>query len=312
MMMQAIIAAIFGASVGVWCWLFIRWRAGDPPIPLARRRPVPWLGRDVLFIFFIAWLLPGLAIIGANKFVGAKAVDESAEKPETDSDKPVEKLDTKHPAEHLLGSGDWQMIAATVFVAVVLAPIVEEFLFRMVLQGWLEAVWSRGRRKNPELRQPPSSWYPLLLPAALFAFIHIRFGRESPTHQDLNLMFLGCIAQIAASVMTLAFAFIVLHLGARATAADLGWQPKKLPTDGKYAIFTLIAITPPLLLVQGALNFAIKKADIAIAPDPIPLFFLALALGYLYRRTHRLAPSVILHMAFNATSVLSFFLVDRP
>ena len=27
------------------------------------------------------------------------------------------KLDTKHPAEHLLGSGDWQMIVATVFGA---------------------------------------------------------------------------------------------------------------------------------------------------------------------------------------------------
>ena len=50
------------------------------------------------------------------------------------------------------------------------------------------------------------------------------------------------------------------------------------------------------------------KFDIAIAPDPIPLFFLALTLGYLYRRTHRIAPCVFLHMAFNATSVLTFFL----
>ena len=37
--------------------------------------------------------------------------------------------------------------------------------------------------------------------------------------------------------------------------------------------------------------------------DPIPLFFLALIFGVLYHRTHRLAPSLLLHMAFNATSV---------
>ena len=37
--------------------------------------------------------------------------------------------------------------------------------------------------------------------------------------------------------------------------------------------------------------------------DPIPLLFLAVPLGTLYLRTHRIIPSITLHMAFNAAGV---------
>jgi membrane protease YdiL (CAAX protease family) len=40
-----------------------------------------------------------------------------------------------------------------------------------------------------------------------------------------------------------------------------------------------------------------------VVADPIPIFFLALVLGTLYYRTHRIAASLVLHMAFNATGV---------
>jgi membrane protease YdiL (CAAX protease family) len=38
-------------------------------------------------------------------------------------------------------------------------------------------------------------------------------------------------------------------------------------------------------------------------PDPIPLFFLALGLGYLYRQTHRITPSMTVHFLLNAASM---------
>ena len=50
-----------------------------------------------------------------------------------------------------------------------------------------------------------------------------------------------------------------------------------------------------------------KWTGIDYALDPIPLFFLALVFGALYHRTHRIAPSLVLHMAFNATSIVLFF-----
>ena len=51
----------------------------------------------------------------------------------------------------------------------------------------------------------------------------------------------------------------------------------------------------------------VKWKGIDYAPDPIPLFFLALVLGTLYHRTHRIAPSLVLHIAFNATAIALFF-----
>ena len=34
--------------------------------------------------------------------------------------------------------------------------------------------------------------------------------------------------------------------------------------------------------------------------DPIPLWLLAVGLGLIYQRTHRILPCIVLHMAFNA------------
>jgi len=39
-------------------------------------------------------------------------------------------------------------------------------------------------------------------------------------------------------------------------------------------------------------------------PDPIPLFVLAVALGYVYQRTQRLLPCIIIHMCLNGMTML--------
>jgi membrane protease YdiL (CAAX protease family) len=301
-------AALVAASAGVWRWLFKRWRAGEPAIPLARRRPVPWLGRDVLFILMVAILLPGLAGSAVKKFAGEGAVQDNAETNPAERKNEDEKHETANPVVDLLGSGDWRMIALATFTAVVVAPLFEEFIFRVLLQGWLEAVWSRRRRTHRELRGGPAAYVPLVLPAALFALMHFRFGRAPPTPQDLTALFLVVLARIAAELATLGLAFAVLRLGPGATAADLGWTPRKLSGDARLAIAALLAISPPVFLLQSALNYGIQRAGIEIAPDPIPLFFLALVFGVLYQRTHRITPSLLLHAAFNGTSIILFFL----
>ena len=73
-----------------------------------------------------------------------------------------------------------------------------------------------------------------------------------------------------------------------ATAADFGWRPRKLATDAKLAILALLAIVPPLLLLQRCLLSAVDRLGAMVAPDPVPLFFLAPVFGYLYQaRPHR-------------------------
>lgn len=57
----------------------------------------------------------------------------------------------------------------------------------------------------------------------------------------------------------------------------------------------------PVPIVLTSLLFAV--AHVGHGPDPIPLFVLAVMLGYIYQRTHRIVPCIIVHMLFNAFSL---------
>ena len=120
-----------------------------------------------------------------------------------------------HPVLDALGEHpDWWTLALATWLAVVIAPLFEEFVFRVVLQGWLEGRESRWRRNHSLLRRVPRG-----------------------------------VTSIALS----SFAFALAHAGS--------------------------------------------------FPAPIPLFFFSLAAGYLYRQTHRILPSLVLHMCFNGLSI---------
>ncbi len=47
-------------------------------------------------------------------------------------------------------------------------------------------------------------------------------------------------------------------------------------------------------------------------PAPVPLFFLALVLGYVYQRTHRIWPSMVAHALLNGTSMLILWFSVKP
>jgi membrane protease YdiL (CAAX protease family) len=61
----------------------------------------------------------------------------------------------------------------------------------------------------------------------------------------------------------------------------------------------------PILI--GSLLFAL--AHIGYGPEPVPLFFLALILGYVYQRTHRIVPSIVAHALFNGASLFALWRV---
>jgi membrane protease YdiL (CAAX protease family) len=289
-----ILTAFLAVSGAIWIGLYLRWQRKEPIIPLARRRPVPWKALDVLFIFLIGSLLPWMAVGAVQAWMGPATAQRAAD----------QKPELAHPAEQVLRRGTPCEKAVTVVMTVIIAPLFEEFLFRVLLQGWLEALWSRWRRKHPELKSAPMSWLPFVLPAALFALLHLRAGKEPLPSRYLTGLFLG---QMAADLLTLALAIAVLRSAAGATAADLGWKPEKLRADAKLGLLALLAVIGPLLALQFGLVLLVKWKGINYALDPIPLFLLALVFGVLYHRTHRLAPSLVLHIAFNATSIIGVF-----
>ena len=52
------------------------------------------------------------------------------------------------------------------------APLAEELLFRMILQGWLEKQMPRLRRRGPQLLRPLTPAIPIIASAPIFAAMH--------------------------------------------------------------------------------------------------------------------------------------------
>ena len=125
----------------------------------------------------------------------------------------------EHPVLELLDqSADFQFFLPMAFVAVFVAPVTEEFFFRVVLQGWLErrSLIHDGLDREMEELQGEASvpYWPILVSSTLFAAVHMGQG-----------------------------------------------------------------------------------------PAPITLFFLSLGLGYLYRQTHSIWPSLVVHFSLNAITM---------
>jgi membrane protease YdiL (CAAX protease family) len=132
---------------------------------------------------------------------------------------------SKHPLikaiQNPLAEPGWELWASSIFAVVLVAPLVEEFLFRVLLQGWLESLVRGGEMDERHLATkavhsipPRRFWQPIVFSSAVFALMHSSHG-----------------------------------------------------------------------------------------PDVVPLFFFALALGYLYQQTHRLWPSVVVHFSLNACTL---------
>jgi membrane protease YdiL (CAAX protease family) len=231
---------------------------------------------------------------------GAGVVEDEEQNslPSVAKDDPVES--TAHPVARLLGE---QHSLVTLLIcalaAVVVAPLIEEFFFRVLLQGWLEAREDQWRARLPVMPRLPRGSVPILLSAALFALLHAR-GEEAQF--DSADVMMQLTAGAAGSLAAIGFSILLLHTSCGATATDMGIGWKKLGGDATLGLAGLAAVFVPINALQWGL-YKLQESHLAdnlVAPDPVPLFFLALVLGYLYQRTHRLGPGVVLHMAFNA------------
>ncbi len=149
----------------------------------------------------------------------------------------VLKFESKHPLIELV-QNDKSAFQLCAFMAVVVAPISEEILFRGLLQGWLERL--------------------SLFDAEFDAFL---FGWRGTGDEDDQL-----------------------------------YQESK---QGKHPVAWL-----PIVISSAI--FALMHWS--HGPDPIPLFLLSLALGYVFQRTHSLIPCMIVHACLNGTTMLMLWL----
>lgn len=283
-----IILAVTGC-LAVWGWVATRLGRREPVIAYQPRRPVPWHGLDLLAILaFYVSLQAGVVTI-ATTIVDRDASHASASGSTT----------TEHVVGQLIAEGNVWVLLLCALSAVIVAPVAEEFFFRVLLQGWLEALQHRWRRRLPTLRRLlPNAAGPIVLTSIVFAMMHFRVGAPRIDARTVIYVLAGdCVARTLAMV----FAIGMLRWRIGATAADLGWTPRKTLPDIELGIAAFLAIAVPVYAMQFGLRFLLPDS---IAPDPIPLFFFAVVLGIIYHRTHRLTPLIVLHGVFNGTSLM--------
>jgi len=337
--------------------LLLRLSRHKPLLSYQPRRPVPWGGWMVLALIAFHILASRVLFLGvlqpllATRPMAEAAVvlGESAETIDTDPspaedttpEKPSNKTDA-HDASHdvvkLFRHGSPWIIAFCCFSTFLITPIAEEFLFRLVLQGWVEKVEHRSRNyvrgemrtigrirhvgddPNAGLGLPrlllrvPRGLFSILSVSAMFAMLHFR---AAGNEYEVDFLAMAIIASALANVLTVVVGIVALRMHG-ATAADLGWQPSLLPRDIRDGVITFLLIAGPIYLLQKLLltllaqPWMIELLGTRVAPDPITILVFSLALGFLYFRTHRLAASVTLHMALNGTTLLMMLLGGVP
>ncbi len=199
----------------------------------------------------------------------------------------VQWFKSRHPiVEQIRENPDAWLIGASVFSAVAVAPVFEEYLFRALLQGWLEKLmWSAHSSYRYFVDQEDAGrvdvgkngWDQTSAPLATSdsADVPGDAARDdgSPSNQQA-------------------------HSDAGMRSSDRGTGTMAACPPGAAGILPI--------LVSSMLFAALH---IQHGPDWIPLLFLAVGLGYLYRQTHRLLPCIIVHLLLNGCS-MGMFLVE--
>lgn len=180
--------------------------------------------------------------------------------------------DVGHPlVEQLRREPSLSMLLMGTVMAVVVAPLTEEFAFRVLFQGWLEKLedqiigfrlTQRGSispsEPSPAMPDTEQETEPSSIPELLVEAEHIDENEISET---------GRVAREG----------IIRGL-------PHGWFP---------------------ILTSGTL-FGLAHYGHGVAP--VSLVLLGIVLGYLYQRTHRLVPSMVTHMLFNGFSMLQLWI----
>jgi membrane protease YdiL (CAAX protease family) len=289
---SVVVFLAIGACLVAWAVIFEKWLSGKPLVEYQPRRRVPWRVWDILAIvgfYFVGlfvvvhladYCLPELSLSSAYRFGAGRST-------------------TAHAIVQLMAVRHGNIILMCFIAGVAVSPIAEEMFFRVLLQGWLENIDRRGRRRLPMWRRlMPLGAMPIVVSSLVFASQHFR---KAAPPLDVELLVFLFAGNSAMQLLTLIFGIVLVRWRAGARAADLGWSPEKFFADLRMGIITFVAIVVPIYGGQIGLAQLLPKQ---YAPDPITIFFFAVALGFLYFRTHRAAPPIALHMALNASSLL--------
>lgn len=204
----------------------------------------------------------------------------------------------KHPLTELgdlAGTREWALF---VLQTVVMAPVMEEWLFRGVLLPWLAQ--KRPAPPPTTITIQPSRRPVLVLCAAvavgvLFTFGTAWLGRPEEVRRAFSTDLLG-----AAAAYLIPAAFFLALIPFDFVLPRWQWLRRHLRIRSSQQVRAIWA--------SSALFAAVHSH---VWPSPIPMVVLAVGLGYLYLRTRSLIGPMVVHGMFNAVSAL-YLLLGGP
>lgn len=186
---------------------------------------------------------------------------------------------SQHPLIETLtshGSTETAVLLVACVSTVVVAPICEEVTYRLLLQGWLE------RWEHVATRLGQSSAVDPLSTAA-------------PSTVDTP-----AVDTLAVEPVDTRFTTDAVFTGPSEECQSDCREDNVLAPRGAFGLpYGWVPI------LTSSLLFGI--AHFGYGPEPVPLFFFGVMLGYVYQRTHRIVPCIVAHALFNLASMLALW-----
>lgn len=211
-------------------------------------------------------------------------------------------FESKHPLmEMFRESPSIVMYWIIGFAAVIVAPIAEEFLFRLLLQGWIERFLS------------PAHFAPLQL---------LMGGRSQPEVATAMSPANSSATVVAEPVDGSDGIYFAEETSAPPSVAASSIEspnPYESPRAGEFTVATAAVASAPSPSIEAPPSLLLSAIPISISaiifalmhyshgPDWVALTILAVVLGYLYHRTHRLLPAIVVHFLLNFLSLLALY-----
>jgi membrane protease YdiL (CAAX protease family) len=310
--LNLLIDAIFIGGFILWGWIATRLWRRQTLLPYEPRRPVPWGAIDLVVVIGAFIFLQGLCLGVAVKWSGVEMPSNWTN------------LDPR--ARFVLLSGNLVATVLTLLAAALILP-------------WQSGASRRDlginlNRVPHDLRCGAIAF--LAAAPAVFGLQRlitqwIPYQHQLVTAvQEKNDTAMWIVAALSAVLVAPVFEElffrvllqgwlekIELSLVARTDQSGEG-QIQTVDAEQPAASESTAADVPMGLfgLSQGMLPIVVSSTLFALmhwgqGGAPIPLFVLALVLGFLYQRTHRILPSLTVHMLLNSVSLAVFFLEPK-
>jgi membrane protease YdiL (CAAX protease family) len=257
--------------------------------PSVEERPVSWTGFDV-FMIFCFWIALTQIGIGFLLYFFTEPITVA-----------VTAATQEHPLSQLLEQGKNSLLILFVafFTGVIIAPLTEEFLFRLLFQGWLSKFFQQvllKKLKHSLLVSFLSGVFPIVLVSTIFAAAH---GGKRMT-QPVDVQFYSILGVGIVDMLIFCFGVVFLRITYGVTLSEIGFRVNRIFSDIFVAVLTFLWSTPFILGLHALLRNSFPDRN----TDPVPLFIFSIILGVLYYRSGRIQLCFVLHALLNGFSFL--------